>query len=78
MKIRDIVGQLTLIGISGPSLTSDEKKFIIENNIGGVVLFARNVIEPKQIHALCSELQSLRHKMADRAPLFIGDRKSVG
>ncbi len=72
MKIRDIVGQLTLIGISGPSLTSDEKKFIIENNIGGVVLFARNVIEPKQIHALCSELQSLRHKMADRAPLFIG------
>mgnify|MGYP000647431074 CR=1 FL=1 len=33
MKIRDIVGQLTLIGISGPTLTNDERKFIIENNI---------------------------------------------
>jgi beta-N-acetylhexosaminidase len=72
MKIRDLVGQLTLIGISGPVLTNEEKKFIIENNIGGIVLFARNLIEPRQIRDLCAEIQSLRHKMPDRAPLFIG------
>lgn len=72
MKIRDIVGQLTLIGISGPTLTNDEKKFIVENNIGGVVLFSRNVFEPKQIRDLCAEIQSLRYKMPDKAPLFIG------
>ena len=72
MSIRELIGQHMLIGISGPVLTSDEKRFIIENNISGVVLFARNCIEPKQIRDLCAEIQSLRHKMKDKAPLFIG------
>jgi beta-N-acetylhexosaminidase len=72
MKTNELVGQLTLIGVSGHTLTSEEKKFIVDNNISGVVLFARNVAEPKQIRELCLEIQSLRHKMADRAPLFIG------
>lgn len=66
-----LIGQHLIIGLSGPSLTSDEKEFIIENNISGVILFARNLIEPKQIHDLCSEIQSLRHKMIEKAPLFI-------
>lgn len=67
-----VIGQHMLIGISGHALTNDEKKFIIENNISGVVLFSRNLTEPKQIHSLCSEIQALRHQMAHRAPLFIG------
>jgi beta-N-acetylhexosaminidase len=67
-----LIGQHMLIGVSGLTLTSDEKKFITENNISGVVLFARNVSEPKQIRDLCAEIQSLRHKMEDKAPLFIG------
>jgi beta-N-acetylhexosaminidase len=66
------IGQLMIIGIAGESLTADEKSFIVENNIGGIILMGRNCKEPKQIHALCSEIQSLRHKMEDRAPLFIG------
>jgi beta-N-acetylhexosaminidase len=72
MKLNELVGQLTLIGISGHTLTTDEKKFIVENNISGVVLFSRNVAEPKQIYNLCHEIQELRHLMADKAPLFIG------
>ncbi len=72
MKLNELVGQLTLIGISGHTLTETEKKFIVENNISGVVLFSRNVAEPKQIYDLCNEIQSLRHQMVDRAPLFIG------
>lgn len=72
MKIKDLVGQLAIIGIAGPSLTEQERRFIIENNIGGVILMGRNVINPEQVHALCSDIQSLRHKMPDRAPLFIG------
>ncbi len=72
MSIQELIGQHMLIGVSGASLTADEKKFITDNNISGVVLFARNCIEPKQIRELCAELQALRHKMKDRAPLFIG------
>ena len=65
------IGQIMMIGISGPALTATEKKFIVENNIAGVTLFARNLVSPKQIHELCSELQSLRFKMQDKAPLII-------
>lgn len=72
MSIRELIGQHMLIGISGATLTTEEKNFIVENNISGVVLFARNCIEPKQIRDLCAEIQVLRHQMKDKAPLFIG------
>ena len=72
MSIRELIGQHMLIGVAGATLTNEEKKFIVENNISGVVLFARNCIEPRQIRDLCAEIQSLRHSMKDKAPLFIG------
>lgn len=72
MSIRHVIGQHMFIGLSGHALTADEKKFILENQIGGICLFGRNVAEPKQVHDLCAEIQSLRHKQNDKAPLFIG------
>ena len=72
MSMQPIIGQHMFIGLSGHALTVDEKKFIIEHNIGGICLFGRNVAEPKQVRELCAEIQSLRHKQADKAPLFIG------
>ncbi len=72
MSMNHVIGQHFFIGLSGHSLTANEKDFIVENNIGGVCLFGRNVAEPRQVYDLCAELQSLRHKMADKAPLFVG------
>lgn len=72
MNFRHIVGQHFFIGISGQALTSDEKKFIVENNIGGICLFGRNVADPKQVRELCAEIQSLRHLQVEKVPLFIG------
>lgn len=66
------LGQLLIIGIQGKSLTEDEKKFIINNNISGVILMGRNCESPKQVRDLCHDIQSLRFKMPDKAPLFIG------
>lgn len=68
----DKIGQLLIIGIRDKVLTQDEAEFIITNNIGGVILFSRNVESPKQIHELVTSLQSLRHKSRDKLPLFIG------
>ena len=70
--MRQLIGQHLYIGVSGYSLTDSEKKFIVENNIGGIVLFERNLQSPQQIHQLCSEIQSLRHKMPDKSPIAIG------
>jgi beta-N-acetylhexosaminidase len=66
------IGQLLFIGIRDKSLTQDEAEFIVKNNIGGVILFARNIESPEQVHALCAQIQNLRHKTRDKLPLFIG------
>jgi beta-N-acetylhexosaminidase len=65
------VGQQLIVGIQGPELTPDEKEFLIKYNIGGVILFDRNLKSPEQIHALTTELHSLRHETKDKAPLII-------
>ncbi|MGZ3721970.1 MAG: beta-N-acetylhexosaminidase [Bdellovibrionales bacterium] len=67
----DKIGQLLIIGIRDKVLTQDEAEFIITNNIGGVILFARNIESPEQTHALIKSIQSLRHKTRDKLPLFI-------
>ncbi len=71
MGERQKIGQLYIIGLQGPELLPEESQFIIKNNIGGVILFDRNIQSPQQLHKLCSQIQSLRHQMLDRAPLFI-------
>ena len=66
------IGQLLFIGIRGKSLSQDESEYLIKNNIGGVILFARNIESPEQVHALCAQIQGLRHKTRDKLPFFIG------
>lgn len=77
MNISHKIGQLLFIGIKGTSLTPEEKKFIVENNIGGVVLFGRNVSTDagnrlEQLIDLTSELHSLKNQRPDKTPLFVG------
>lgn len=67
----DKIGQLFMIGISGKTLTAAETDFIVKNNIGGIILFARNLGTPQEIHKLCGDIQNLRHKTKDRMPFFI-------
>ena len=62
------IGQLFFTGVSGTSLTDQEKKFIEEEDIGGVILFAHNYEDPAQIAELCNSIQTLRKEY----PLFIG------
>jgi beta-N-acetylhexosaminidase len=64
-------GPLITMGIQGKTLSDDEKKFIINNQIGGVVLFSRNFDNVKQFHELCHDIHSLRLKMPDKTPLFL-------
>src|SRR3989339_735804 len=60
-------GQLIFTGISDKVLTSVEKKFIEEQNIGGVILFTKNYESPAQLAELVNSIQQLRQNF----PLFI-------
>lgn len=61
------LGQLFMTGVSGLSLTEEEKSFICDNNIGGVILFKENYQDPAQLAELINSIQILR----DEYPLFI-------
>jgi beta-N-acetylhexosaminidase len=69
--MREKLGQLMIMGIQDKTLAREEAEFIVKNNIGGVILFSRNIESPEQIHRLCSSIQSLRMKTKDNLPLFI-------
>lgn len=69
--MRDLIGQQMIIGLSGETLTQDEAQFIVENNIGGVILFDRNLKSVEQMHALITSIQQLRYKMPEQTPLFV-------
>ncbi len=61
------LGQLVFTGISGLTLTDDEKKFIEKEDIGGVILFSKNYESPAQLAELVNSIQVLRKEY----PLFI-------
>jgi beta-N-acetylhexosaminidase len=69
--LRHQIGQQIIMGLQGLTLSADEADFIVRNNIGGVILFKRNVESPQQVRELCAQVQSLRSRMADKAPLFV-------
>ncbi len=70
-KMKNFIGQHLIIGISGKELTTDEIKFLIHNQIGGIILFERNLESPEQISELCAKIQSLRHSTEEKIPFFI-------
>ena len=69
MKIK--IGQHLIIGLQGSQLTDRETQFIIKHNIGGIILFDRNIESIKQLCQLCLDIQHLRHKLPSKQPLFI-------
>lgn len=71
MTDRELVGQHMIVGLSGPVLTSEEKAFLVRENIGGVILFSRNVKSAPQVQELCRDLQSLSAQTKSRMPFFI-------
>ena len=69
MSDAEKVGQLVMIGIQGTELDADSRFMLTEYQIGGIILFDRNMKSPEQVRALNDALQ----KNASNAglPLFI-------
>jgi beta-N-acetylhexosaminidase len=60
------VGQLFIYGFDGTNLNEQNKQFLVNNNIGGVLLLGKNIGNEKQLKNLISEIQN-----ANEIPLFI-------
>lgn len=57
--MRTIAGSPLFMGVEGPELTPDEKKFIRRVQPGGVILFARNIETAEQTNELLRSMQGL-------------------
>ncbi|MCU0243085.1 MAG: beta-N-acetylhexosaminidase [Vicinamibacteria bacterium] len=65
------VGQRFMIGFDGAVPSTEVKALLREYSIGGIILFARNIVEPEQIAELTRELQSLARLAEHEMPLLI-------
>jgi beta-N-acetylhexosaminidase len=59
IAIRHQIGQLLLVGFDGQQVPVELKSLAREFELGGVVLFARNIAEPEQVAELCYEVGRL-------------------
>jgi len=66
-----LAGQRLMVGFDGPALDDTLKFYIEQLKVGGIILFARNLVEPKQIENLCRDAQGYARDCG-LPPLFIG------
>jgi len=59
VSLRREVGQLLMVGFGGPSIPVELKSLAREFDLGGVVLFARNVESMEQVAGLAAEARAL-------------------
>jgi beta-N-acetylhexosaminidase len=67
MSFRRHAGQLAIAGFSGHTIPADLKSLAREFDLGGIILFGRNVAEPAQVAELAREAQEL----AGDLPLWV-------
>jgi beta-N-acetylhexosaminidase len=77
MSMKDIrrhVGQLAIAGFAGYSIPPDLRLLAREFDLGGIVLFARNVEAPEQVSEVSRDVQAL----AGELPLWVSTDQEGG
>lgn len=69
MSIEEKIGQMVTVGIEGYTLDDNSRKLIEEYNVGGIILFGKNVDSSNQLLSLINSLKEANSK--NRIPLFI-------
>lgn len=49
-----------MLDIAGPWLTAEDRHLLRQPEVGGLILFARNIEHPRQVQALCRSIRALR------------------
>jgi len=77
MSMRDVrrqAGQLAIAGFAGHSIPEDLRLLAREFDLGGIILFARNVEAPEQVAEIAREAQSLAREL----PLWVSTDQEGG
>jgi beta-N-acetylhexosaminidase len=65
-----LAGQRLMVGFDGYDLTPELKYYIETLKVGGIILFSRNILSPRQLTELCSSVQTCAESCG-QPPLFI-------
>lgn len=63
-------GQRMIVGFDGTEFNEDLEFLIRDLNVGGIILFARNILNPDQVEKLCTDVQAFAKK-CEQPALFI-------
>ncbi len=77
MSLKDVrrhAGQLAIAGFAGHSIPEDLRRLAREFDLGGIILFARNVAEPEQVADIARDAQSLTIEL----PLWVSTDQEGG
>ncbi|MFH1995055.1 MAG: beta-N-acetylhexosaminidase [Nitrospinota bacterium] len=66
-----LVGQMLMIGFQGKEVDDNLRRMIIDEGIGGVILFRRNIESPSQLANLCGLLKEAGRERNPNLPLLI-------
>ncbi|HEY7982655.1 MAG TPA: beta-N-acetylhexosaminidase [Ktedonobacterales bacterium] len=69
--LAEALGQLLMVGFPGPAITAELRALIEREHVGGVILFARNVVDAGQLLRLTTELQAMARAAGHARPLLI-------
>lgn len=69
LSLEEKIGQMLMIGIEGKQITSRTEKLILENKIGGIILYKKNFDSYEEMINLIKELKKLNK--TNKIPLFI-------
>src|ERR1700733_4212624 len=58
-----------ITGLAGPVITPDERAFLREAQPWGLILFARNIVDPRQVRALIEDFRAVCGR--SEAPVLI-------
>lgn len=71
MSVRELVGQMFVVSVTGTEPDYYIEKMVRERNIGGVLLFGYNMESEAQTRALVDSLQGLAMNTGPATPLFV-------
>ncbi|HEY8425540.1 MAG TPA: beta-N-acetylhexosaminidase [Limnochordales bacterium] len=71
MTIEQKVGQILHVGFPGVEPGPEVEELIRRYHVGGVILFARNVVDPVQVARLTNALQEMALSSGARVPLLV-------
>jgi beta-N-acetylhexosaminidase len=71
LSLKQQTGQMIVSGFEGTTLNTRTEELILQQGIGGLILFERNFKNPDQLRKLINDLQSLTADNPEIPPLFM-------